>query len=260
MNGVIYVATGRRYVEEARFSAFSVKKHNSDINVQLVTDAPLEDDGPFDYVDILEEPKYEYGDKILGLPLARFERSLYLDTDTRVVADLSCYFELLEFYDIAYAHEPYRQESYRGVPEAFAEPNAGLFAFRRGELTEKLFADWKIGYERSKREEGHTNDQPSFREAIFRSESRSLVLPPEYNLRTCYPFFIGYAGKVRVVHGPRNDSLIKRLEVAGKHRVFLPSFEQFDGECLSFVAETSDSFYKKFLVRIVKILRRFRAS
>jgi hypothetical protein len=63
-----------------------------------------------------------------------FEKTLLLDTDTYVCADISDLFAILERFDIALTHErPYRDDfPFRsGVSEAFVEFNQGVITFRR---------------------------------------------------------------------------------------------------------------------------------
>ncbi len=63
----------------------------------------------FDEVRLLQG--YERFTKIPALRGTRFQRTLYLDSDVRVVADLTDIFELLDRFDLAAAHDPMRNSS-----------------------------------------------------------------------------------------------------------------------------------------------------
>jgi hypothetical protein len=43
-------------------------------------------------------------------------------------------------------------------------------------------------------------DQPAFREALYTSDLRFAVLTPEYNLRACFPYFLGGNVEVKLIH------------------------------------------------------------
>ncbi len=110
--GVIFVATQRyRYVEEAFLAAASAKHHAPGLPVTLFTDRPdnsLCGAGCFDTVEKIESA--QGGDaranaqinRITGLTRTPYERTLYLDTDARVVeGDIPGLFDLLDDCDVA---------------------------------------------------------------------------------------------------------------------------------------------------------------
>lgn len=49
------------------------------------------------------------------------------------------------------------------------------------------------------------HDQHSFREVLYHSDLRFLILPPEYNLRPGYPAYIGKNTKIRIIHSREKD-------------------------------------------------------
>src|ERR1700690_3211441 len=85
--GVVYVATGRRYADEAREAAPTLGATNPRIPVCLVPDQPV---GPvfWNELVLVKNPALGFRDKIL-MGLCPFERFLYLDTDTNVIGDIS---------------------------------------------------------------------------------------------------------------------------------------------------------------------------
>jgi hypothetical protein len=111
--GILYVATGARYVEEARSSARSVRACNPGLPICLVTDQSIEPDADFDIVrDVHETPsgtaagpenylaldRVAYYRKILPLVGSPFEKTLFLDTDTWVGDSLEDLFTLLDSF------------------------------------------------------------------------------------------------------------------------------------------------------------------
>ena len=87
--GILYKVTGKKYVDEAEVSARSAKEQMPDIETALVTDTASYESEVFDHVVQSEPLGQGYSCK---LPVPRespFKRTLFLDTDTYVVADIS---------------------------------------------------------------------------------------------------------------------------------------------------------------------------
>ena len=112
--GVLYIATGASYLEEARRSAQSVKKHSPTLSIGVVTDQSIQPDADFDMVldvsanTVLEEHQERYltqdtvpySRKILPLFQSPFQKTIFLDSDTFVAAPLDELFTLLDHFDL----------------------------------------------------------------------------------------------------------------------------------------------------------------
>lgn len=184
--GVIYIAFGDRYVSEALYSAASLKAV-SDVPVTLFTDkavaAPQIDD-----VRIFE-PRHKRA-KIDMLAESPFERTLYLDSDTRILEDVSPLLALLDRVDIAAAQDQCRRshrwaaaiDAYAAIPETFSELNCGILAYRKSDATLRLFARWNEIFARY-RDLTNGQDQAAFRIALWQTDVAFSVLAPEWNRR-----------------------------------------------------------------------------
>ncbi len=207
--GVLYITTGRRYTLEAAGSAASIRQRMPDVPVGIICDdTSLVDRGLYSYVEKLEDPEYSFFDRILWMRKSPFEKTLFLDSDTELLEPCDEIFELLERFDMAFTHAPIRW-LYRldGCPDCFPELNGGVIAYRRGEASDHLLARWEEIYRAqlaSERKPPH--DQPALRQALWESDARFALLPPEYNLRTIFPYFAGGNAKVKILHG-RDPSL-----------------------------------------------------
>jgi hypothetical protein len=145
---------------------------------------------------------------------APFERTLFLDTDTRVLDRIDELFELLDAFDLGVAHAPNRlyfgDGEYPGerdypsdLPESFPELNTGVMVYKRtSSSVQSLFRAWRDQYEAMK-EVGATRDQISFREVLYDSDVRMTVLPPEYNCRSEFPVYL--EGAVKIDHARHPD-------------------------------------------------------
>ncbi len=182
-NGVIFVAAGEPWTQRANLAAESVRTQASSLQVDLFTDVPdAADRSLFDQIHQIENPHVR--SKVDCIHRTRFERTLYLDTDVRVVADISEMFRVLDRFDIALAHAhlrnyPATTATWRvQIPEAFPQMNGGVILFRSTAPVLRVLRDWQDSYHRA----GFQKDQVTLRELIWASELRLHILPPEYNL------------------------------------------------------------------------------
>lgn len=182
--GVLFVATGAGYRALAARAAASVREHNPGLPIDLFTDAEgaASPGAPFDRVVQLEDTWFRA--RIEAMARTRFDRTLMLDADLRVVADLSDVFEVLDRFDIALAHDQSRNGPAataiwrRPLPNAFPQFNGGVIAYRRSEPVLAFLRQWAAAMRRS----GLKRDQPVLRELLWESDLRIATLPEEYNL------------------------------------------------------------------------------
>jgi hypothetical protein len=179
--GVVMAAFGQRYIDIAYQAARSLLLHNPGLEVDLFTDAER-NPGPFSRVHVLETVWIR--SKVDAMLQSRFDKTLFLDADVYVLAVVGDIFEVLDRFDIAATHDPYRnsinaRRVYRKpIENAFPQINSGVFAFRKSEPVTKFLQGWK----REIQNHGIGKDQPSLRELLWTSDLRLAVLPLEYNL------------------------------------------------------------------------------
>lgn len=180
--GVLYIATGKAFVDASNNSAESVKKYCPDLPVHIFTDEPTADDSHFDSVAPIANPHYR--SKVDYLPRSPFQRTLYLDADTRVCADIREMFDLLDRFDIAFTHAhlrawTYRQAWTRQLPYSFPQFNGGVILYKNSEPVIEFLEKWKTAFH----ETGFEKDQVTLRELIWKSDISVATLPPEYNIK-----------------------------------------------------------------------------
>ncbi len=231
--GFVYVATGARYVAEACASAATLRAAMPSARVALITDAPPTDPaGLFSPVVVRTDVQHRPVDKLLCLA-APFDRCVFLDTDTHVSGDLSGLFDLLEAFDLAAAPETLRGWHYKlpGIPDAFAEYNTGVIAFRRNAAVASFFGAWRQDYDKLHSSHGFVSDQPAFRSAAFRSVARLAPLPSEYHFITSTPNYTMW--QVRLLHGRgdlgRDAAELNRRPGARAHVPGLGAISAFQG-------------------------------
>jgi hypothetical protein len=216
--GILYIATGSKFVREAVKSSRSVKE-NAGLNTAIITDRSI-DSSYFDVVKRIEEGLHNsYGDKPTYISESPFDKTVFLDTDTFVVDKLDELFLGLNEYDISVSHAPARKTNRNipsgevtvdQIPKSFCEFNTGVIVFRTNEKIKHLFSTWEKEYINDNKNQKDISDQPSFRRALYGSNVDFTTLPPEYNCRFIYPGYVW--GKVKIFHG-RNGNM---REIKGK--------------------------------------------
>ncbi|MEO1638171.1 MAG: putative nucleotide-diphospho-sugar transferase [Pseudomonadota bacterium] len=219
--GFVFAATGGKYTALAHQAAESVKRIHPEMPIDLFTD--VEVNTPiYDQVHQLERawfrPKFE------AIARSRFERTVYLDSDLVVVADVSDLFWLLGKYDLAAAHVQSRNASWsttqfaEELPNAFPQVNSGVMAVRKNERTRKLMEDVAEAIAKHQLK----MDQAALRQAIWRSDVSLYVIPPEYNVR-------GHRGIVgetasssapRILHSSKFHKKMKGNEPPSPGRIY----------------------------------------
>src|SRR6056297_802897 len=182
--GILFIAAGKPFVHAAIAAAESAKAVMPGIAVDLYCDdAHGFDMSVFDKVTMIDAPHRR--SKVDCLPMTRFDRTLYVDTDVRFVADVRDLFELLDRFDVALAHAHTRNREVTtavwrtALPDAFPQFNGGVILYKSNEPVMAFLNAWKEAYKTA----GFRNDQVTLRELLWESELQICTLPPEYNVR-----------------------------------------------------------------------------
>jgi hypothetical protein len=221
--GIVYVANTSTYIDEALRSYASLRRVMPDTPVTVISHPNL-------FRDVIGINWSELGKNDYDTPIIKVEawgspykQSLLLDTDTRVIGDLTPVFDVLDQFDVAAAHEPTRGWDYpTRAAKAFCELNTGVLAFKKSEQTEHFFSLWREIYEAKRAELGLLNDQPAFREALWLSQNiRLATLPTEFHLITGKA--AGIAWEARLLHGrDRLDKVERIVNTRLGPRAYLP--------------------------------------
>jgi len=231
VKGFLYVATGPRFIAEACASARRVKQLMAEVPIALASDVKPENN-LFAHWTPIENPHGTFADKIAPLAKTPFAQTVFLDTDTYLCEPVPELFELLDRCDIAMAHAPMRVTGSVPVPASFPECNSGVVAYNINERTRSLFSNWEKFYAEQLASTGQPDDQPALRRALWESNARLAILPPEYNFRFALPSFAG-RGPVRILHGrhPALDALAAEINQSRSPRVFLPQLRDVGHRC-----------------------------
>lgn len=254
-NGIVYCATGKRFVNEVINSAKSLHKFNKEPKITIFTDKDnvLKNEMDlFDSIIIIDHPEFSFGDKVFAIKNTPYKKTIFLDTDTIITDDISELFRILEKFDIALVNVPYKNRKYPFY-------NTGVIAFNKNQRIMDLFKLWEQKYDKR-----IGNDQPPFQEALLQSSISVFTLPPEYNFRV---LFTSYAQKrIKILHGHNivsmnylkrdylinllNEHLAERFWFPGKGILKLKYKSKFYVKFLYFIEE-------KFFMKLNRIWKHF---
>lgn len=182
--GAIYVAGGAGYLDLAIRSARTLVALNPGLPIDIFTDQPVPEADTGLFARVLPIPEGP-SPKLACFGLTRFERTLFLDCDTLVLAPFDDIFRILERFELAIAHDVrrtsalIRQGHLHDTPYAFPQMNSGVMLYRRSPAMLDFLDEWHRRY----RAAGHKRDQVTLRDMLWESDLRFYVLPPEFNLR-----------------------------------------------------------------------------
>jgi len=181
----VFATSGAGYTALARRAALSVRAVLPDIPIEIFTDQP----GDLPEADVTHPlPDSHHRPKFHALANSRFDRAIYLDADIHALAPFDDIFTLLDRFDLAAAHDQYRNADLalakwrQDLPPAFPQVNSGVMA---ANLSDPVRA-FLNNMDKTLRAEQSGRDQPVLREMLWLSDLRLAILPPEYN---CFNYF-----------------------------------------------------------------------
>lgn len=208
--GVVYVATGSKYIDEALCNARFSRLYGQNLVFSIIT-SNVHHPGlgsVFDHILQHPCPEFSYRDKIVPLLNLPYEHTLFLDTDAKLIHDISSLLPLLTSFDLCASCAPVRIPP--GwidplVPLSFPEINTGVLLLNRSSITHNLITSWLALYDNVYCIYDQLWDQASFRSVLWdfiSTQSLSFYsLPPEFNLRTTKPWIVGRGSPAYILHG-----------------------------------------------------------
>ena len=226
--GILYIATGEDYIEEAKYSANSVQEHMPEIPIALATDHKKVNADIFDIIIRLDELHEDYGAGTIPPDLTPFEKTLRLDTDTYLCDSVDEVFDILDNFDVTLTYSPAKRHV-TGVPEPWVEYNGGVIGYNSTHEARRFLTLWNESYEEWREEYGEPNNQPSLTKSLYETDVQFFTLPKEYNCRI--PRFGYIANDVKIVHGRHKDTepakMAEFINSKDSRRVIYPSKSVF---------------------------------
>ena len=185
MRGVVYIAYGWRAVKEAGYSIKTLRQHN-DLPVTVIGERV---DGT-EHIAFDDRASMGRWGKCNLDKITPYQRTLYLDADTRVHGVLQAGFGILDGdWDVAmspskvqgddilwHVGDEEREATYRELGRNLLQLQGGMMFWRRNERTTALFQAWREEWERWKGQ-----DQAALLRALHRTPLRLWLLSNEWN-------------------------------------------------------------------------------
>jgi hypothetical protein len=148
--GVLYSLFGESQKLWAEFdvSISSLRRTNPGIKICLVTNnenVPDKFKGKIDTIIKLNESLHFFKLKVLAFLHSPFQRTVFLDLDTKIKGDISELFEFLRYYDIGVAPDPlcdWEKKDYFLDYFNLNNLNTGVLAFQKNAKTEFFIKNW----------------------------------------------------------------------------------------------------------------------
>lgn len=213
MNGIYLIASGEKYFEEATQVIRRLKCVMPNTPIALCTDR--KESIEVDYLIQLENPLYNFADKVRYFKNTPFENTIFLDTDIYVVKDITEMFTLLNRFEVAAPHAPIEMDELVDLPCSFAEPNSGVIVYKKNINVINMFSEYEKHYMNAldfymRKGDNIPPDQPSFRYALYRTNVNFTFLPHEFNCMVDYPCFL--SGEVYILHGHYTSRIMQLKE------------------------------------------------
>jgi len=191
--GVLYVAYGEQARAQVRLSAKTLVDTNPALPLRVVSDRAFEPQRGFPPLRVILHRDTDPGARLVKLHaniLSPWDLTLYLDADTRVLADISYPFELLEagwemamcptLYQGTEAHghvnESEREATFAEVGTHAQVLQGGVIYFRKCEAVSELFKAWRLEWRR-----WEDQDQAALVRALVRHPVKLRTLDRQYN-------------------------------------------------------------------------------
>jgi len=205
--GVLYIAFGEAFRNEARRSIASLRRSSPAIPVAVVTDSEWDCEPRPDHF-ILRPHIPGFACKPAYIRETPFEATLYVDTDTVFARDVRKIFGLLRHYDIGVSFEGPQLNEPDGL-ELHTQCGSGVILYLKSPQIWDVFDRWRVYHQTAAiaLEQTHTwdhrglGDQRFLAVAIARSRVRPVHLTTYlqfvlFNVTTAYSPPIIYHGRV----------------------------------------------------------------
>ncbi|RJE70870.1 putative nucleotide-diphospho-sugar transferase [Reichenbachiella sp. MSK19-1] len=218
MNGFLYIATGKKYIDEAEQSALSLLKVIPNAHISLVTDTEYKSD-VFTNV-IIEKIDLETKDwkdgllyKIRGFSLSPYENTFFVDSDTYFCEDISSTFDLLDHFDLLVCKDYYDKEEIQINEKClvgYFPYNTGVVGFNSRPRTNRFISNWHSSFLENKTT--MWSDQPAFMKALAISDIKLHCLDSTYNFRFLNNVAFPDKEAIKIIHGRCSQDEFKGIE------------------------------------------------
>jgi hypothetical protein len=173
--GVIYTAGGmQRYIDEAIYSAKTLKKYNPKLGTTLYTSIKNVESKYFDNIIYQEPIKHPQKYKVENMLKSPYDFTLFLDSDTEIKDNIEELFDFLLIYDIGVTNRVKCKWSANPIYIYYIDNqcyNGGFLLFKKNKKVTTFINAWTKKMNKNKDEEikagTQTGDQIPLNELFF---------------------------------------------------------------------------------------------
>jgi len=208
--GILYVAIGDQFLQEANQAAARAAR-TTDLPISIVTHRDVNPDF-YDQVIVDENPTYSVSDKSRNLLKSPYEETLYMDSDTFMVEEVTGIFDCLQESSLAVTLDPHEGSLYSGnynvddaIPQSFPEFQTGVIVYRQHRETQEFIENWVNNHPGP-----DYPDQLSFRKTLYERDLDIDLFSARYNALMANVV----NGPVKIIHdNNRNLSDVSQPEL-----------------------------------------------
>lgn len=209
MDGIVFFAMGEQHVAEANLAAERVREHMPEVEITVLGADDFPVVGPEEFASLVgvenpPERQRAFYNKIVALEHTPYDRTIFLDGDTRMAAPMYELFTMLASFPVAAALTPTRRVTTdRHVRFFLPSHNTGLVAYRRDR---KFFKKWlELFVAEYDPNDPDYSDQSVFDHLLVETKAGHASLPEEYNYRVSA--LAKLHGPVKLFHGRDHTKL-----------------------------------------------------
>jgi hypothetical protein len=176
-SGLITIAIGKKYVNQAKYLAYSCMIHSPHITRSVITDRPSQLSSLYDIIIPFAEKKTSpFSLKLYLHHYTPFSNSLFLDADSLITGNIDFLFDYIKTSSFAYFANLIKDgEWYTNIKQLLQiinvseipKINSGMFLFKNNKISAEIF-NTAINYLLKHKEMGL--DIPYFRENMYPDE------------------------------------------------------------------------------------------
>jgi hypothetical protein len=196
-HGVLYIAFGEKYRADCARSIKSLKQHNRNLPVCVITDRDWLIQPKPDIV-LKREPILTLLSKPTYIPETPFQFTTFLDTDTYVLGSITELFDLLRFFDIGINFAP---QFLRCDPYMLPWCNSGVLVYRMNDDILRAFSLWRemfIDEQNSREKEYVVHGDRFLAQAVARTNIKAIHLAQPLDIFLGEPQCI--KSPIRIIH------------------------------------------------------------
>lgn len=220
--GILYIASGDKYIQEAHRAARRAHRV-TDLPISIVVDREVEAE-VYDHIIIDEDPEHGVSDKARNLLKSPYDETIYMDSDTFVVEEVSELYGCLNRASLAVTLDPHEGSLYSGkyeideeIPNSIPEYQTGVIVYRQTSDINNFIDNWT-----SRHKSPEFPDQLSFRETVYNHSIDFEIFSSRYNkLMTDIA-----NGPVKILHD--NNRVLKDTSQEELHYI-LEKVNEYDG-------------------------------